>query len=86
MFEMVMTRVCAIAYGHEDAIDLDRLRHDPLMKVAVERCPQSAAPLASESTISGLENAPRKTKARAQAPDGITRQRSAGTSIYRGAM
>jgi hypothetical protein len=32
---MVMARVCAIACGHEDAIDLDRLRHDPLMKVAV---------------------------------------------------
>jgi hypothetical protein len=41
MFEMVMARVCAIACGHEDAIDLDRLRHDP-MKVAralsAERC------------------------------------------------
>jgi Transposase DDE domain group 1 len=45
MFEMVMARVCAIACGHEDAIDLDRLRHDPLMKVAVGRCPQSGAPL-----------------------------------------
>jgi hypothetical protein len=33
MFDMVMARVCAIACGHEDAIDLDRLRHDPLMKV-----------------------------------------------------
>jgi Transposase DDE domain group 1 len=38
MFEMVMARVCAIACGHEDAIDLDRLRPDPLMKVAVGRC------------------------------------------------
>ena len=35
MFEMVMARVMAIACGHEDAIDLDDLRHDPLMKVAV---------------------------------------------------
>jgi hypothetical protein len=35
MFEMVMSRVLAIAWGHEDAIDLDRLRHDPLMKLAV---------------------------------------------------
>src|SRR5580658_3508030 len=32
MFEMVMARVCAIACGYEDAIDLDRLRHDPLMR------------------------------------------------------
>src|SRR5256886_17115673 len=37
VFEMVMARVSAIACGHEDAIDLDRLRHDPLMKVAVGR-------------------------------------------------
>jgi hypothetical protein len=28
MFGMVMSRVLAIARGHEDAIDLDRLRHD----------------------------------------------------------
>ena len=58
-----MERVSAIACGHEDAIDLDRLRHDPLMKVAVGRCPQTGAPLASQSTISRLENAPSKTEA-----------------------
>src|ERR1700686_2159396 len=63
MFEMVMERVAAIACGHEDAIDLDRLRHDPLMKVAVGRCPETGAPLASQSTISRLENAPSKTEA-----------------------
>jgi hypothetical protein len=33
------------------------------MKVAVERCPQTGAPLASQSTISRLENAPSKTEA-----------------------
>ena len=43
MFEMVMARVSAIACGHKDAIDLDRLRHDPLMKIAVGRCPESGA-------------------------------------------
>ena len=63
VFEMVMARVSAIACGHEDAIDLDRLRHDPLMKVAVGRCPITGAPLASQSTISRLENAPSKTEA-----------------------
>jgi hypothetical protein len=63
MFEMVMARVAAIACGHKDAIDLDRLRHDPLMKLAVGRCPDSGAPLASQSTISRLENAPSKTEA-----------------------
>ena len=63
MFEMVMARVSAIACGHKDAIDLDRLRHDPLMKVAVGRCPITGEPLASQSTISRLENAPSKTEA-----------------------
>jgi hypothetical protein len=63
MFEMVMARASAIACGYEDAIDLDRLRHDPLLKMAVGRCPESGAPLASQSTISRLENAPSKTEA-----------------------
>src|SRR5262245_31148706 len=63
MFEIVMARVSAIACGHADAIDLDRLRHDPLLKLAVGRCPDSGAPLASQSTISRLENAPSKTEA-----------------------
>ena len=63
MFEMVMARVSAIACGHKDAIDLDRLRHDPLMKVAVGRCPTTGSPLASQSTISRLENAPSRTEA-----------------------
>jgi hypothetical protein len=63
MFEMWMERVSAIAGGYEDANDLDRLRHDPLLKVAVGRCPESSAALASQSTIPCLENAPRKTEA-----------------------
>src|SRR6266853_2964724 len=63
MFEMVMARASAIACGHEDAIDLDWLRHDPLLKLAVGRCPDSGAPLASQSTISRLENAPSRTEA-----------------------
>jgi hypothetical protein len=63
MFELVMARASAIACGYEDAIDLDRLRHDPVLKVAVGRCPQTGAPLASQSTISRLENAPSKSEA-----------------------
>jgi len=39
------------------------VRHDPLMKLAVGRCPESGAALASQSTISRLENAPSKTEA-----------------------
>ena len=63
MVEMVTARVTAIACGHEDAIDHNDLRHDPLMKVAVGRCPERSAPLASQSTISRLENAPSRTEA-----------------------
>src|SRR5260370_4046783 len=63
MFEMVMECVSAIACGYKDAIDVDRLRHDPLMKVTVGRCPETGAPLASQSTISRLENSPSKTDA-----------------------
>src|SRR6201987_4609486 len=63
MHEMLMARASAIACGYEDANDLDRLRHDPLMKLAVGRCPQSGGALASQSTICPLENAPRKTEA-----------------------
>ena len=55
MLELVMARVTAIACGHADAIDHNQLRHDPLMKLAVGRCPQTGAPLASQSTISRLE-------------------------------
>jgi hypothetical protein len=51
----------AIACGYEDGSDLDRLRHDPLLKLAVGRGPESGAPLASQSTISRLENAPSRT-------------------------
>src|SRR5258705_12067007 len=60
---MVMARSSAIACGHRDETELDRLRNDPLMKVAVGRHPQTGAPLASKSTISRLENAPSKTEA-----------------------
>jgi Transposase DDE domain group 1 len=63
MSEIVMARVAAIACGYEDANDHDRLRHDPLMKIAVGRCPETGEPLASQPTISRLENAPRKTDA-----------------------
>ena len=63
MAELIMARVAAIACGYKDANDLNRLRHDPLMKIAVGRCPESGEPLASQPTISRLENAPRKVEA-----------------------
>jgi hypothetical protein len=63
MVELFTERACAIACGHKDGNDLNQLRHDPLMKIAVGRCPESGDPLASQSTISRLENAPTKTEA-----------------------
>jgi hypothetical protein len=63
MFELVMGARRPSRAGTKGAIDFDRLRHDPLMKVAVGRCPETGAPLASQSTISRLENAPSKTDA-----------------------
>ena len=61
--ELFDARIMAIAQGYEDANDHDRLRHDPLLKLAVGRAPESGAALASQSTISRLENAPTKTEA-----------------------
>jgi Transposase DDE domain group 1 len=58
VFEMAMARVSAIACGHEDAIDLDRLRHDPLMKLAV--CGATAGVFAQPRPIgSNQQNAAR---------------------------
>jgi len=48
----------AIACGYEDCDDLDALRHDPALKMACERLPDAALGLASQPTLSRLENAP----------------------------
>ena len=37
LIELIKTRVLAICCGHEDGTDLDRLRHDPLLKLAASR-------------------------------------------------
>jgi len=50
----VRQRVYQIAAGYEDANDASFLRHDPTLRaVASERC----EPLASQPTLSRLENA-----------------------------
>ncbi len=56
--EMIRARILAIACGYEDANDMDELRHDPALKMACERRPESGAALASQPTISRLENGP----------------------------
>jgi hypothetical protein len=54
---LVRQRVFQIACGYEDQDDADTLRSDPLLKVACGRLPSSEADLASQPTLSRLENA-----------------------------
>ena len=55
--EILGERIFAIACGYEDANDLDTLRTDPALKIACGRRPHSQPALASQPTISRLENA-----------------------------
>ena len=55
---LVKQRVFQIACGYEDQNDSDSLREDPLLKLLCGSLPQSGAELASQPTISRLENAP----------------------------
>lgn len=63
LIELLKTRVFAICCGYEDGNDLDRLRDEPLLKLAVGRCPHSGGALASQATISRLENMPSRGQA-----------------------
>ena len=54
---LVRQRVFQIACGYEDQDDADTLRTDPLLKLVCGRLPDTAANLASQPTLSRLENA-----------------------------
>jgi len=54
---LVRQRVYQIACGYEDQDDADTLRADPLLKLACGRLPEGGADLASQPTLSRLENA-----------------------------
>jgi Transposase DDE domain group 1 len=54
---LVRQRVFQIACGYEDQDDADSLRHDPLLKLVCGRLPETGADLASQPTLSRLENA-----------------------------
>lgn len=54
---LVRQRVFQIACGYEDQDDADTLRHDPLLKLVCGRLPESDHDLASQPTMSRLENA-----------------------------
>jgi len=55
--EMLRLRMFAIAAGYEDANDCNKLRDDPVFKMAVGRAPESGEALCSQPTMSRLENA-----------------------------
>ena len=55
---LVRQRVYQIACGYEDQNDADTLRTDPLLKLVLGRLPETGADLASQPTLSRLENAP----------------------------
>ena len=55
---MIRSRIFAIGCGYEDCDDLDVLRHDPALKIACDRLPDSGRALASQPTLSRLENTP----------------------------
>jgi hypothetical protein len=54
--EMLAQRILGIACGYEDCNDFDDLRYDPALKVAVGRLPRTGHELASQPTLSRLEN------------------------------
>src|ERR671939_1524428 len=54
---LVRQRIFQIACGYEDQDDADTLRHDPLLKLVCGRLPDTGAPLASQPTLSRLDNA-----------------------------
>jgi hypothetical protein len=58
---LVRQRVFQIACGYEDANDSNDLRSDPGLKVACDRLPLTGEELASQPTISRLENSVRRT-------------------------
>ena len=59
--EMLRQRVFQIIAGYEDADDCDALRNDPAMKMACGMRPESDPPLASQPTMSRLENSVSRT-------------------------
>jgi Transposase DDE domain group 1 len=55
LHDLLRERIYLIAQGYADQNDATTLRHDPVLKLSVGRTP-SEAPLASQATLSRLEN------------------------------
>jgi hypothetical protein len=76
--QLVSQRVYQIVGGYEDANDSNRLRHDPIYKVACDRLPlPNADHLASQPTMTRLENhvsKPEVSRMRSRMVDGFIMQ------------
>ena len=62
LHDLVSQRVYQIACGYEDCNDADDLRYDPVFKTAIGRLPASDPALASQPTLSRLENTITRTQ------------------------
>ncbi len=60
--DLLRQRVFGIACGYADANDAARLGNDPVHKLLLDRDPITGAALASQSTLSRFENAPRRAQ------------------------
>lgn len=60
--DLMTQRVYQIATGYEDGIDSNALSKDPALKMALARLPESGTDLASQPTISRLENMVTRTE------------------------
>jgi hypothetical protein len=60
--DLIKQRVLQIAAGYEDANDSNTLRDDPIFKLLLDRLPETGAPLASQPTLSRLENRVSRTE------------------------
>jgi Transposase DDE domain group 1 len=61
---LIRQRVFQIACGYEDQNDSDTLREDPLLKLSCGTLPESGPSLASQPTISRMENAATRSSCR----------------------
>jgi hypothetical protein len=65
---LIGQRIIGIALGHEDLVDHDDLRHDPVLAAMMGKLTprrKECAPLAGKSTLSRLEHAPEEGETRA---------------------
>lgn len=56
MRSLIKQKIYQLTLGYEDNIDANKLRNDPIFKVAINRNPETDEPLATQSTLSRLEN------------------------------